>query len=305
MPEPAPQHAPQPAAGCQDQPPPDPRAVAERLDLALQAARAAGAVAMQHFQSDDLRIQTKPDGSPVTQADTAAESVLRAAIEEAFPHDEILGEEMGLRPGAAAGGGYRWILDPIDGTVSFLHGVPLFGTLVGVFRGDRPVAGVVHMPALHETVYAGLGLGAWWIPGSGQDPRPGRLSRTDRLDQATVLATGPEYFRQAGHEGLESRLARAVGRLRGWSDCYAHVLLATGRCDAVVEPVVKPWDLAPMACILAELGGHLVDWHGRPGIDAGQAIATNASLARPLLAWLAEHAPGDGPAGDASADDAS
>ena len=259
----------------------------DRLELALEAARAAGGVTLQFFQGDQLGTTTKADGSPVTEADTGAERVLRAAIEEAFPHDAILGEEYGQAAGRGGEGGYRWILDPIDGTVSFVHGVPLYGTLVGVYQGDTPIAGVVHMPALSETVYAARGGGAWWIPGPGQDARPAGLSATSDLAQATLVTTGLEYFHQAGAPDAYARIAAACKRLRGWSDCYAHVLLATGRCDGVVEPVIKPWDIAPMACILAERGGHLTDWQGVPRIDAGHAIATNAHLKAALLGVLA------------------
>lgn len=259
------------------------RATMERLELALEAARAAGGVTLQFFQGDQLGTIDKADGSPVTEADKGAERVLRAAIEEAFPQDAILGEEFGDTPGAGGESGYRWILDPIDGTVSFIHGVPLYGTLVGVYKGHTPIAGVVHMPALSETVYAAHGGGAWWIPGPGQDARPAGLSATSDLSAATLATTGLEYFHQAGAPEAYVRVAAACKRLRGWSDCYAHVLLATGRCDGVIEPVIKPWDIAPMACILAELGGHLTDWQGVPRIDGGRAIATNTHLRDALL----------------------
>ena len=266
------------------------RDVMQRLELALQAARAAGGVTLQFFQGDQLGTIDKADGSPVTEADKGAERVLRAAIEEAFPGDAILGEEFGEAKGVGGDSGYRWILDPIDGTVSFVHGVPLYGTLVGVFRGDEPVAGVVHMPALSETVYAAQRGGAWWIPGPGQDARPAGLSATSDLADALLVTTALEYFDPATGEDVYGRLAKACKRMRGWSDCYAHVLLATARCDAVVEPTIKPWDIAPMACILGELGGHLVDWQGVARLDGGHAIATNAHLKDAVLEVLGQRA---------------
>ena len=263
------------------------RDVMARLELALEAARAAGGVTLQFFQGDQLGTVTKGDGSPVTEADTGAERVLREAIGEAFPGDAILGEEYGEAEGDS---GYRWILDPIDGTVSFVHGVPLYGTLVGVFRGDEPAVGVVHMPALSETVFAARGGGAWWIPGPGQDARAAGLTTTSDLAEAMLVTTALEYFDPTSEwgsgEDVYARLASACKRMRGWSDCYAHVLLATGRCDAVIEPTIKPWDIAPMACILGELGGHLVDWTGAPRLDGGHAIATNAHLRDAVLGVL-------------------
>lgn len=256
------------------------REVMQRLELALEAARAAGGVTLQYFQGDQLGTVSKADGSPVTEADKGAERVLRVAIEEAFPEDAIIGEEFGEKAGDS---GYRWILDPIDGTVSFVQGVPLYGTLVGVYKDDEPVAGVVHIPALSETVFAAKGGGAWWIPGVGQDARPAGLTETRDLSDALLVTTAIEYFDPATGEDVYARLARACKRTRGWSDCYAHVLLATGRCDVVVEPTIRPWDIAPMACILAELGGHLTDWDGASRIDGGNAILTNAHLHGPLL----------------------
>ncbi len=256
------------------------REVMQRLELALEAARAAGGVTLQYFQGDQLGTISKADGSPVTEADKGAERVLRAAIEEAFPDDAILGEEFGERDGQS---GYRWILDPIDGTVSFVHGVPLYGTLVGIYKGDTPVVGVVHIPALSETVFAARGGGAWWIPGPGQDARPAGLSDTKDLADAMLVTTSLEYFEPGSGEAIYARLRKACKRMRGWSDCYAHVLLATGRCDAVIEPTIKPWDIAPMACILGELGGHLTDWAGTSRIDGGHAVATNAHVHAGLL----------------------
>lgn len=255
----------------------------QRLELALEAARAAGGVTLQFFQGDQLGTVTKGDGSPVTEADKGAERVLREAIGESFPDDAILGEEYGEASGES---GYRWILDPIDGTVSFVQGVPLYGTLVGVYKGDDPVVGVVHMPALAETVYAARNGGAWWIPGAAQDARPASLTETSDIADALLVTTALEYFDPQTGEDVYTRLARACKRTRGWSDCYAHVLLATGRCDVVVEPTIKPWDIAPMACILGELGGHLVDWEGVPRLDGGDAIATNAHLKDAVLSVL-------------------
>ncbi|MEQ9095956.1 MAG: inositol monophosphatase family protein [Phycisphaerales bacterium] len=259
-----------------------------RLELALEAARAAGGVTLRSFQSGDLGTRRKDDGSPVTRADTEAEQTLRAAIEEAFPDDAIVGEEFGETQGRGGGAGegtdaFRWVLDPIDGTVSFVHGVPLYGVLIGIFQGQSPVAGVIHIPALSETVYAALDGGAWWIPGPGQDARPGRLSTIDRLDEAMVLTTGLEYFVQMGTEEVFGRLSERCARIRGWSDCYAHVLLATGRCEAVVEPTIKIWDVAPLPAILGELGGVVSDWHGEHDLISGHALASNGRVHGELL----------------------
>jgi len=255
-----------------------PPAAADDLDarrrFALEAAIEAGARTLSRFDRPDLRVDTKGDGSPVTEADRDAERFLREQIEARFPDDGILGEEFEEKPGDSR---FRWILDPIDGTKAFVHGVPLYGALVAVEVDRVSVIGVIRMPGLDETVYAWRGGGAWRRQGSS-DPVPARVSTVDRLQDALLCTTAFDYFLHEGREQLWFDLARAFGATRGWSDCYAHVLLATGRVEAVIEPAIKPWDVAPTTVIIEEAGGRCTDWTGRPTAHAPNAIATNGRL---------------------------
>jgi len=259
----------------------DAAGVGSRLRFAIETARAAGERTLRLFDTPALAVDTKQDGSVVTEADRDAERFLREEIGSAFPEDGILGEEFGEREGTS---GYRWILDPIDGTRSFVHGVPLYGTLVAVERERRSVAGVIRMPALDETVYAARGEGAWRQKG-GDDPVPARVSGVAALERAMLCTTAFDYFASGGREAIWFELARACGATRGWSDCYAHVLLATGRVEAVVEPEIKPWDIAPMTVIVEEAGGMCTDWSGVVTAYSPRALATNGLVHEAVL-WL-------------------
>lgn len=256
-----------------------------RLDVALSAAHEAGALTLGLFETASLQVDFKPDGTPVTVADRDAEMLLRERVRDAFPHDGVLGEEHGeLRSDS----GYRWILDPIDGTASFIRGVPLYGTLIGLEHRGEPVAGVIHMPALGQTMFARRAGGAWLLAGSNKalpgNPHPTRVSTTPSLDRAVFCSTSPEYFRKAGRPELFARYDLACAHTRGWSDCYAFFLLASGRVDLVVEPSVSIWDVAAIAPIVRESGGMFTDLAGRSGVHHGSAIASNSLLHEQALA---------------------
>ena len=256
---------------------PDP--LQDRLTLALEAADAAGKITLEHFAHPDLAIETKSDGSPVTEIDRAAETTIRNLIKTAFPDDAIQGEEHANTPGTS---GYNWIIDPIDGTYSYIHAVPLYGTLIGLEHNNQLALGVIHMPALDETVYAATGLGAWHRRGAA-DPVPARVSRTKTLADALVITTSSYYFRDTGTVSVFDRINRTAGHTRGWSDCYAAVLLATGRADAVIEPLVHPWDIAALFAIIHEAGGVATDWTGAPSIHSRNAIMSNGQFHADLL----------------------
>lgn len=268
-------------------------AVSARLDLALAAADAASDVILRWFRNPALPTETKRDGSPVTVADREAEQVIRRMIESKFPEDLVLGEEEGLggreRDGAGAeagAAGYRWIVDPIDGTASFVCGVPLFGTMIGVQSGgaDGPiVAGVIAMPLTGERVFASQARGAWHIAARGASPTVARVSSVSTLAEGVLTTTSIDYFRRGGMEAAYLPICRAAKWSRGWSDCYAFVLLATGRVEAVVEPVVHPWDIAAAASIIEEAGGRLTDYTGRIDIHAGHCVATNGHMHGEML----------------------
>ncbi|MEX0979341.1 MAG: inositol monophosphatase family protein, partial [Pirellulales bacterium] len=192
-----------------------------RFELALSAAREAGRLALGYFQSDSLAVELKSDDSPVTVADRQAELLLRQRISKQFPDDAILGEEFPEQGGTS---GYRWILDPIDGTKSFIHGVPLFGTLVGVEHNRQSVIGVIVIPALDQCAYAMTGGGAWFARG-GAAPRPARVSDRAALSEALVC-TSEVRFPTPRRQEAYARLVQAAQLNRTWGDCYGYLLVA-------------------------------------------------------------------------------
>lgn len=246
------------------------------LEAAAELARVAGDVAMGHFRSG-VRVETKGDGSPVTVADRAAETAAREWIARRFPDDGILGEEFGEeRPGARR----RWVLDPIDGTKSFVRGVPLWGTLVAVAEGDRVLAGAAYFPAAGELVAAAPGEGCWW---NGERCR---VSAVSRLEEATVLTTDERFREEPEWRARWTRLADRALVSRSWGDCYGYLLVATGRAEVMVDPRLSAWDSAALEPIVTEAGGVFTDWAGTPTAFGGSAIATNrgvAAAAREIL----------------------
>jgi len=263
---------------------PDPE-VLSRLTLAHALAREAGNRTLDLFFRRTARVETKIDGTAVTEADRACEKFLRDGIRAAFPTDAVLGEEFGPSDGTS---GYRWVLDPIDGTTSFIHGVPLYGTLVAVEHAGRPVAGVIHMPALDETVYAARGHGAWHSR-HGSAPAPARVSTVDALSRAMVVTTSLDYFSSPSAREAWMDIRSRAAATRGWSDCYAFLLVATGRADAAVEPSVKLWDVAAVQPIIEEAGGIFSDWSGRPDATAPMCLVSNGRIHTELLGLLGRH----------------
>jgi myo-inositol-1(or 4)-monophosphatase len=255
-----------------------------RLQFALEIARKASGLILGYYQSESLAVETKRDTSPVTAADRGAEELIRKGIQAEFPGDGVLGEELGESPSS---NGFRWILDPIDGTKSFIHGVPLFGTLIGLEFEDRMVLGVCRFPALEEVVYAAEGQGAWWQIGAGA-PRRARVSRVDRLSEALFCVTTISGWERIGRYDAFERIRSAAKLTRGWGDCYGHALVATGRADVMVDPLMNPWDAAALVPIVQEAGGHFCDWTGRTSIHSGNGISVNAGLKETVLDLLRE-----------------
>jgi histidinol-phosphatase len=253
-----------------------------RLQFALETARQASTLILGFYQSESLAVEAKRDSSPVTAADRGAEDLIRSQIEQAFPGDGVLGEELGETPSS---NGFRWILDPIDGTKSFIHGVPLFGTLIGLEFNDRVVLGVCRFPALDEVVYAAEGQGAWWQIG-GTAPRRARVSRVDRLSEALFCVTTISGWERIGRYDAFERIRSAAKLTRGWGDCYGHALVATGRADVMIDPLMNPWDAAALVPIVQEAGGHFCDWTGRTSIHSGNGISVNLALKETVVALL-------------------
>ncbi len=246
--------------------------------FALDAARAAGRITLARFgglQPFDL----KHDRSPVTATDREAEEFLRGRLDDHCPRDGVIGEEFGVREGDS---GRRWTVDPIDGTRAFARGVPLYGVLMGLLDGDEAILGVVHLPALHETVVAGRGLGCEWHRESGP-PIPARVSRAARLADSLVLSTDLQRL----SEGARARLADAAGLVRTWGDCWGHVLVATGRAEAMLDPVMQPWDSVPLVPVVEEAGGRATTLSGARDPAGGSVVSTNGLVHPEILDLLA------------------
>lgn len=254
--------------------------LAVRLDLARAAAREAGAITLEYFCQNNYSVELKRDRSPVTVADRRAEEHLRRRIAAEFPADGILGEEFGEQPGSS---GYRWIVDPIDGTKSFISGVPLYGTLIGVEFEGRSVVGVIRVPALDEMVSAAVGQGAWIQ--RGQSPAtPARISSVAQLADSLFCTSEVKNFAKTGRPAAYERLDAACRLARTWGDCYGYLLVATGRAEVMVDPQMNVWDCAALQPILEEAGGTFTDWQGNPTIHAGESIATNGRVLEEVLA---------------------
>jgi histidinol-phosphatase len=240
------------------------------MQAAEEVARKSGDVALGYFRQG-VTVDTKGDGTPVTVADRTAEKTAREWIEARFPEDGILGEEFGeTRVGAKR----RWILDPIDGTKTFIRGVPLWGTLVAVAEGERILAGAAYFPAVGEMLVAAPGSGCFW------NGKPTRVSAEAELSRAVVLATD-ERFLQFPERGKAWReLTARASVARTWGDCYGYLLLATGRAEVMVDEVLSPWDAAALQPVIEEAGGVFTDWTGARTSFGGNAIATNGALSR-------------------------
>jgi histidinol-phosphatase len=259
-----------------------------RTKCALDAARAAGELTLRYFRDRALSVRAKADGSPVTVADQEAEELIRRMILERFPGDGVMGEEGGEVEGSGedAREGFRWVVDPIDGTKSFVQGVPLYGVLVGVEFAGRSVAGVIHMPALRETVYAAEGEGAWHVVGDS-GPAAARVSGEGDLGRSVGCVTGLKELIHGDQAAALGRLAASLGTVRGWSDCYAHLLVATGRAEAAIEPAISPWDVAAVIPIMREAGGRYTDWSGQETAYSGTGLSTNGRVHAAVLELLA------------------
>lgn len=258
---------------------PDSNTIADRLQFALEASARAEQLVLRYFLNDDLQVDLKSDQSPVTAADRGAEELLRQAILSAYPHDSVLGEEFGETTGTS---GFRWILDPVDGTKSFVHGTPLFGMLIGLQENGKNVAGICRLPAVQEVIYAQRGRGAWWQRGN----RPAvhaQVSSVRSLSDSLFCYTALEGFHQIGRLDVLDSLSRRVRLSRGWGDCYGHMLVATGRAEIMVDPLLAEWDACALIPIVEEAGGVFMDWQGESTAVGGNGISVVPALKDELL----------------------
>jgi histidinol phosphatase-like enzyme (inositol monophosphatase family) len=223
---------------------------------------------MEYYGSNPAT-RIKSDGSPVSVADTSAEQAAREWIELHFPEDGIVGEEL---PTVRGGAARRWIIDPIDGTYTFLQSVPLWGTLIAVAEGDGVIAGAAYFPALDEMIVAARGEGCWW------NGSRAAVSAVGDLAEARLVTTDARFLRDEARRERWTRLQNGARTMRTWGDCYGYLLVATGRADIMVDDVISDWDGAAFMPIITEAGGEFTDWRGRATAFGGDAIATNGQL---------------------------
>ena len=254
------------------------------MQAAAELAQIAGANALSYYRKP-LESELKQDGSPVTAADRTSEQLARDWIGQRFPADGILGEEYGVtRPGARR----RWIIDTIDGTKAFVRGVPFWGSMIAVVEGEDILAGAVSFPALGETLIAAPGEGCWW------NGSRCTVSSVDDVSFATVLTTDAAFKGESQKARGWSALASVAAVSRTWGDCAGYLLVATGRAEVMIDPVVSPWDVAAVLPAIVEAGGVFTDWSGEASAFKGSAIATNAALAdesRRLLSGAMQETP--------------
>lgn len=248
----------------------------DRLQFAVDAVFKAGKSTLSHFQTG-IGFELKSDASPVTRADTQAEEILRVEIAHHFPGEEILGEEQGQDGNSLT----RWIIDPIDGTKSFVAGVPLYATLLSYEVEGSPILGVCYFPALDEMVYASLGEGTFW------NGRRTQVTQTTQIKGSLISSGGPNSMVKYGRmDGFLQKSTEALAT-RTWSDAYGHALVATGRIDAMIDPVVSRWDLSAMKVIVEEAGGKFTDFRGGHPFEKGdfelEAISSNGRIHEEIL----------------------
>ncbi|MDR2115189.1 MAG: histidinol-phosphatase [Planctomycetaceae bacterium] len=258
----------------------------KRLEFAKKIAREAGELTLRYFYNHEhVIVERKSDESPVTVADREAENLLRQRISEQFPDDAILGEEFPNREGH---NDFRWILDPIDGTKSFIHGVPIYSTLIGIEQNGVSMGGVIALPALSELVWAGRGLGAWHETTRFEKPIPAKVSNCRKINEALFLTSEVLTFDKSDRQNSYKRLERNVCLTRTWGDAYGYFLVATGRAEIMVDPILSDWDAGPLLVILEEAGGRFTDWKGTPTISGKEGVGTNGFLHDNVLRILNE-----------------
>jgi histidinol-phosphatase len=251
-----------------------------RYEVAQEIAQQAAQVALRYFEQH-LQVEWKADQSPVTAADREAEALLRQGLLGRFPQDGFLGEESGAVPGDS---GFRWIVDPIDGTRSFVRGIPLWATLVGLeYRGEQ-LLGVAAAPALGHTWHALRGHGAY------RDQQKIRVSEVADLAAAHLFYSSVSWFVRAGRQDTFLQLAARTQRQRGYGDFYGFVLVAQGSGDIMLEHGCHPWDLSAVTALVEEAGGRVTDWQGQQDIFHPDVVATNGRLHAAVLALLAQGA---------------
>ncbi|GAB3941710.1 histidinol-phosphatase [Corynebacterium tapiri] len=255
---------------------------ADDLALALELADAADALTTERFEASDLQVDSKPDLTPVTEADLTVEKELRSRLESARPDDAVLGEEFG---GDVQFSGRQWAIDPIDGTKNYVRGVPVWATLISLLQDGVPVLGVISAPALSRRWWAASGTGAWRTI-DGSSPKKLAVSRVASLDDASVSLSSLAGWKERGLLNNVLELSEKTWRLRGYGDFFSYCLVAEGAVDIAAEPEVSLWDLAALSVLVAEAGGRFTSLAGEDGPHGGDAVATNGVLHEDVLGML-------------------
>lgn len=259
-----------------------------RLKQLIAIALEAAEHTLKYFGSDALHVDAKSDDSPVTIADREAEQLARKQIESSFPSDTIQGEEFAERDGDSS---YRWVIDPIDGTKSFICGVPLYSTLLALEFEGQPIAGAILIPALGEMVVAADGMGCWqskWRRGEKPTSwKRARVSDRDALSRCVFLTSQVDSFDDRGAGSAYKTLERECWITRTWGDGYGYLLVATGRADAMVDAICNPWDVAAILPVVVEAGGRFTDWKGNPTARGGDGLGTNGLIHEQVTRILA------------------
>lgn len=244
------------------------------LDFAVETAYLAGRLSLGFFQTE-LLAEFKPDDTPVTIADREVEKLIRGRIEKKYPNHNIVGEEFGLKETRDLG--FRWIVDPIDGTKSFMRGIPLYAVLIGLEIEGEIEVGAAYFPALDEMIAAGTSMGCWW------NGRRARVSPTNDLSRGVFSCTYSKSPDHLDRQATLKRLNNAFYHQVGWSDAYGYLLVATGRIELMLDPIMNAWDCAPFPPILREAGGYFGDWEGNPTIYRNEGMATSQILLPKVL----------------------
>jgi histidinol-phosphatase len=255
------------------------------LTLALELADVADAITLERFRAADLGIETKPDLTPVTEADKAVERTFRERLAAARPGDAVVGEEYGTSEDAS-GNGRRWIVDPIDGTANYVRGIPSWATLLALQEGDEVTVGVVSAPALQRRWWAIRGGGAFARDELSDEPRRLRVSAVQALKDAVLCISDLDGWEEKGALDRLLALARHCWRMRGYGDFWIYMLIAEGAMDVGCEPVVSVWDLAAPKVIVEEAGGTFTDLAGVPTATGGDVLASNGLVHGEALALL-------------------
>lgn len=248
--------------------------LSEYLEFMKETAYLAGRLTLGYFNTN-ISIDYKADDTPVTIADRKAEQLIRARIENSYPGHSIIGEEFGEIENESAE--FRWFIDPIDGTKSFINGVPLYSVLIGLEIAGVVQAGVAYFPALDEMLAAGTSLGCWW------NGRRTLVSRVDSIERATAVFSTPSTFDEYNRGEEWKQVKRKTYFQAGWGDAYGYLLVATGRVELMLDPIINVWDCAPFPPILSEAGGYFGDWQGKNTIYGKEAMATTRTLLPAVL----------------------